>query len=66
MSTVITLPEVEPQVIEYLFTDFDGIEDESVHIRGSKYGCGTPYPETPLSQRRYDGDRPFEDCEPWL
>ena len=28
-------------------------------------GAGTPYPEVPLSQRQYDGENPFENCEPW-
>ena len=28
-------------------------------------GGGTPYPEVPYSQRQYDGENPFEFCEPW-
>ena len=29
-------------------------------------GCGSPHPATPLSESRYDGDKPFDDCEPWV
>lgn len=51
-----------------LRTEFDRYElgDDDVHIRGWKHGCGTPFPDTPASQRRYDGDCHFDDCEPWL
>ena len=28
-------------------------------------GAGSPYPAVPLSQRQYDGENPFEACEPW-
>ena len=28
-------------------------------------GCGTPAPSIPRSQRQYDGDNPFDNCEVW-
>lgn len=32
---------------------------------GWSNGAGTPHPEVPTSQRQYDGENPFENCEPW-
>ena len=32
----------------------------------SSPGGGNRYPETPRSQRQYDGDNPFEDGLPWF
>ena len=29
-------------------------------------GQGSPCPEVPLSERRYDGAKYFDDCEPWI
>ena len=30
------------------------------------HGCGSPHPATPLSESRYDGEKLFDDCEPWI
>ena len=69
MQTAIDQPTAETQkheVPQNPFTDAIGTEMNTVHNGFWSYGCGTPYPETPQSQRRYDGDMPFEDCEPWM
>jgi hypothetical protein len=29
------------------------------------FGAGTPYPATPRSESSYDGEKFFDDCEPW-
>lgn len=34
--------------------------------RSWTYGAGTPFPELPLSEKQYDGDKAFDDCEPWV
>ncbi len=66
MQNVIAPPEPKTQVIELPFTEVSSMEQEAIKIGGSTYGCGTPHPATPLSQRRYDGNCPYEDGEPWL
>lgn len=30
------------------------------------FGAGTPFPSTPCSESTYDGDKLFDDCEPWV
>lgn len=30
------------------------------------YGAGTPFPQIPLSEFCYDGEKLFDDCEPWI
>jgi hypothetical protein len=29
------------------------------------FGAGSPYPSTPFSESHYDGEKFFDDCEPW-
>jgi hypothetical protein len=39
--------------------------DTAFYISGTRNGRDSSYPVTPVSQRLYEGDRPFEDGVPW-
>ena len=43
---------------------FQASQPANVTIDWSR-GVGTRHPEVPESQRQYDGENPFENCESW-